>query len=85
VGNDVLRGNLGNDVFVVSGADTVADFTSGNDRIDLQSYATISNFADVSALSTVSGGNLVINLGGGTTVTLLGTTAIAASDFIFHS
>jgi serralysin len=40
-GNDVLIGGTGNDTFVISdigGLDTILDFTSGSDKLDLSSF-----------------------------------------------
>lgn len=66
-GNDLLRGNGGNDVFLFSGhggADTIADFTDGSDRLDLTAYG-IDNLAALKTKTTVSqqGANTVIDLG----------------------
>ncbi|WP_305885136.1 M10 family metallopeptidase C-terminal domain-containing protein [Phenylobacterium sp. LH3H17] len=90
VGNsadNVLTGNGGNDVFVLSsngGDDTIADFEGGpgaGDRIDLSSVAGLT-FATLS-ISEV-GGEAVIALGTGS-VTLTGVSAASldADDFIF--
>ncbi|MDP3748800.1 MAG: M10 family metallopeptidase C-terminal domain-containing protein [Phenylobacterium sp.] len=90
VGNsadNVLTGNGGNDVFVLSangGNDTVADFEGGpgaGDRIDLSSVAGLT-FATLT-ISDV-GGDAVIALGTGS-VTLTGVSAASldADDFIF--
>lgn len=90
VGNtadNVLTGNGGNDVFVLSsnaGDDAIADFEGGpgaGDRIDLSSVAGLT-FATLS-ISEV-GGEAVIALGTGS-VTLTGVSAASldADDFIF--
>ena len=77
-GADTLIGGAGNDTFVfsaASGQDTVTDFTSGADKLDLSAYG-FADFAAVQAATTNDGGgNAVINLGGGNTVTLTGVSS----------
>ena len=52
--------------------------------IELSLGAAFDTFAEVQAVTTVSGGNTVFNFGGGNTITLTGvTTALHQNDFLF--
>jgi len=54
-GDDRLIGAEGRDIFVFTsgaGSDTIEDFTSGRDVIDLRGYEGITDFADVATFST---------------------------------
>ena len=68
-----------------SGNETIIDFVSGTDKIDMTAYGITA--ANTSA--AVSGGNTVISVDGdsnGTmdfTVTLTGVTTTTANDFVF--
>ena len=70
-GDDILTGGTGRDIFVVSeGSDTVTDFQTGTDFIDLDGTG-ISSFSellgaasDTSAGTTISSGNASITLQG---------------------
>ena len=89
LGNDTLSGGAGADVYVysdvASGADKITDFVSGSDKINLHALGITS--ADVH--TAVSGSNLVISVdadhngSNDFTITLVGVTHIAASDYIF--
>ena len=86
VGADVLSGGAGDDLFRFAsgdGADTIADFADGEDRIDLSGHTGITGFSDL-AIRQSSGG-VVIDLGGGDQITLSGVmvSALDASDFLF--
>jgi Ca2+-binding RTX toxin-like protein len=85
LGADTLYGDGGADRFVFaagSGADTIADFQDGVDRIDLYGYAG-ATFANTSIVQ--QGGNTLVTLTGGETILLIGITAtnITAGDFLF--
>ena len=70
-GNDTLFGGGGNDVFAFgtgTGQDSVGDFASGSDKLDLSAFFT--SFAQVQAASHDVGGSAVIELGNGDSVTL---------------
>jgi Ca2+-binding RTX toxin-like protein len=76
-GNDRLNGGNGADIFAFgtgSGQDFVNDFVSGTDRLDLTAYG-FADFAAVQAATTDVGGNAVIDLGGGNSITLVGVLA----------
>ncbi|EGF93277.1 hemolysin-type calcium-binding repeat 2 copies family protein [Asticcacaulis biprosthecium C19] len=81
-GNDGLTGGLGADIFLfsaASGKDTVADFSAAqNDSIDIHAYTGgVANNGMVSQ----AGGNVLINLGGGNTVTMLNASQ---ADVLSH-
>jgi Ca2+-binding RTX toxin-like protein len=89
LGNDTLSGGAGADVFVytdvASGADKITDFVSGSDKINLHALGITS----ANVHTAVSGSNLVISVdadhngSNDFTITLVGVTHIAASDYIF--
>ena len=85
-GNDSLFGGSGNDVFVFdhgTGQDLVGDFVSATDKLDLSVFFT--DFAQVQAATHDVGGNAVIDLGGGDSVTLSGflSAQLQSGDVIF--
>lgn len=88
VGDDLLTGGTGADVFRFTGKnsniDTVTDFTSGEDRIDLSVYGLTFAQLDIST----SGGNLLIDLNadipGAGVIVLLGVDNVSGSDFLFN-
>ena len=91
-GNDRLRGDGGNDRFNFTpgfGADVIVDFAAGaasGDRISLVGFgAAVDSFAEVIALASQVGNTVVINLGGGDTITLQGVTlgTLDSGDFLF--
>jgi hypothetical protein len=59
------------------GTHTINHFQTGPDKLSLSGYDT----AAVLASAQVIGGNTVLNLGDGTTITLAGFTHLTASDF----
>lgn len=73
VGDDSLTGGGGGDVFVFTrsgkgGTDTIADFTDGQDELDLAAFG-FAGFAAVAALATDLAGGMLLDLddqGGGT-------------------
>lgn len=91
-GDDTLNGGLGNDTFTFSvgdGNDRIEDFAGGagaGDVIRLLGFGpTLDTFTEVINASTQVGGDVVINLGAGQSITLVGVTlgALAADDFSF--
>ena len=86
-GNDLLRGDAGDDLFVFSnahGADTIADFTDGQDRIDLSAF-DLSGFDAVNATAVSGGVRLDLGDEGGGTILLKGfdLADLDAGDFLF--
>jgi glycerophosphoryl diester phosphodiesterase len=84
-GNDRLEGGEGRDRFVFgpgSGADRIADFTAGEDRIDLSAY-DLGGFGELELVQ--AGRHTRINLGDGDSILLaeLPPASLSASDFIF--
>ena len=65
------------------GADTITDFTDGEDRIDLRGHTGVTSFSDLTI--TQSSGDMVIDLGNGDQITLTGVQVgvLDASDFLF--
>lgn len=91
-GADTLTGGSGNEQFwfsVGGGADVVTDFSAGSavgDVIRLFGRGpAVDTFAEAMALSSQQGANVVINFGGGDTITLQNVTlgSLAANDFMF--
>ena len=87
-GNDYLVGGAGNDRFVFwagPGDDTIADFASGSDKIDLTAFGITQS--DVTATAAAGGTILSVDANhDGTsdfTITLLGVGAPAAGDYLF--
>ena len=77
-GDDLLFGAEDADLFVVRsarGADTIADFTSGEDVIRVHASTNSAGIRDFTSLldntAADADGNAVIDLGGGNSVTLL--------------
>jgi Ca2+-binding RTX toxin-like protein len=83
-GSDTLTGGTGSDLFVFSGGqDLVTDFDKGADRVDVS--GRFANFGQLSgALTDVTGG-VVIDFGGGETLSLAGVSkaSLSAADFVF--
>jgi hypothetical protein len=89
-GDDNLTGAGANDLFVFAqptGNDTIYNFNSASDKIDLVGFANISSFGDIHGdISQDGSGDAVITLGPGETITLHGVSAasLSASDFVFN-
>ena len=86
-GSDQLTGRGGADIFGFfhgSGSDSITDFISATDRIDLSKVGFETYQAVLDATADV-GGNAVIDLGGGDLVTLRGVTKaqLQSGDFIY--
>jgi hypothetical protein len=87
-GADTFTGGGGADTVVIGTGDAGVEMTdfshAQGDRIDLTAFPALHSLADVLALAVQSGPNTVINLGGGTQLTLDNVTAtnLTASDFI---
>ena len=88
-GDDTLTGGAGDDLFRFAsgdGADVIADFADGEDRIDLRGHTGVGSFGDLT-IRRSSSGDAVIGLGGGDRLTLTGVqvSALDASDFLFRA
>ena len=93
LGNDLLTGGAGTDRFVFSGSngtDTITDFQTGVDTIDIHGYgAALGSFSDLSGAIAQVGADVQINLGtkvAGAGVIVLQHTqlaALSAADFSF--
>ena len=80
-GNDVLTGGAGGDTFGFAagfGADRITDFTSGQDVLRFDGFSSLAG-------SSVIGGNTVLDLGMGNSVTLAGIShgLTAGTDYVF--
>ena len=90
-GNDNLTGSAGSDVFVfgpLSGNDSVFNFDTAGDKIDLMGIAGVTGFADVqSYLSMDATGNALISFSNQQTITLKGIdiTSLNAGNFVFNT
>ena len=88
-GDDMLTGGDGADTFFFEpddGNDTITDFASGEDLIDLREFSGISGIDDL--VFETQGNDVVISLTdySGGTIRLEGVSAssLAASDFVFY-
>ncbi len=87
-GDDALRGGRGGDIFVFGkrgGDDLVGDFGAGRDLLDLTAFG-FASAAEVRALATRDGADLLIDLGeaGGGTILLedFARSAFGADDLL---
>ena len=86
--NDVLRGGAGDDTFLFVdgfGMDRIADFTKGEDLLDLTGYgAGIDTLAELQAAATLSdtAAGLVVDFGNGDQITLKNIVALDNGDFV---
>ena len=75
--DDLLIGGAGSDTFVFSsGADVIADFTLGIDKIQLQAALYAANFVSAQQIfqhyGTVESGAAVLDFGNGNVLTVIG-------------
>lgn len=88
-GNDVLTGNGGRDTFVFApnfGKDVITDFQEAGRSHDVVQFSksVFDNFADVLAHASQSGQDVLINAGGGHTLTLKDTKLASLDKYDFH-
>lgn len=99
VGNDTLAGGSDSDLFFIgsnSGIDTILDFEDPDTALTSSYIADdylvieknlngtgINSFEELMAGSSVNNGNLLLNLGGGNSLTLNGITVLDAADVRF--
>lgn len=94
LGDDTLEGNFNADVFVFTdghGNDTVTDFAATNnfERIDFSGLSAINSLADLnlgsasSGAATQVGSDVLIDTGGGNSITLTGVTLSTLDGFDF--
>lgn len=63
-GNDMLRGGQGADLFIFNdGLDTIRNFDSAQDRIDLRSFSGLNTWADVQDHLQQEGGHVIFRHG----------------------
>lgn len=85
-GNDYMVGGNGWDSFIFragNDADTIADFTRGEDRLMMTTGVThgLTDAAQIiSTYASVVGADIVFNFGGGNSITLLGYTDLSALE-----
>lgn len=89
-GNDTLIGNSGNDQFVFvdgHGDDRVEDFaaTSNSEDIDLSGISSIGSMSQLQNAATQVGSDVVIDTGGGNSITLVNVdlSDLGTGDFLF--
>ena len=88
-GNDLFKGNGGNDTFVFTpnfGADVISNFSATGRSHDVVQFSksVFDSFADVLAHASQSGHDVVIDAGGGNTLTLKDTKLAALDKTDFH-
>lgn len=80
-GNDIMAGGAGHDIFVFNGGggnDVILDFTAGEDLLQISKHINGLNVTspdDLASRITQVGGNVVVDLGHGDTLTLVNVDA----------
>ena len=87
-GNDEMRGGMGADVFVFKdnqGADTITDFDTSEDVINLKGVDRFATFADLENAANRDGDNLMIDTGRNSDILLLNVALddLSADNFQF--
>lgn len=85
-GKDILTGGTGVDTFIFENgahADTITDYSDGEDLLDFSGYLGVNSFADLSI--SQNGAHTVISADGPDAVTVLNTdmSVLEVTDFIF--
>ena len=88
-GKDVFFGTAGHDQFVFganANHDTIVNFTSGSDHVDLTAVVTTSNISDWMAqhvsVSPMNSADTLITIDAADTIVLKGVTHLSASDIL---
>ena len=84
-GDDTMTGGSDKDTFVfdlANGLDTITDFKSGQDKIDLTAFAAegIHAFDQLDIAS--AGGNTTISFGAADQISLIGASTLKAKDVL---
>lgn len=87
-GNDTMVGGAGKDVFIYTssgGNDVISGFDPTNDTLGLANFADISaaglSLTDIINRATVSGGNTILTMPDGSTITIAGVTGVNVNWF----
>jgi VCBS repeat-containing protein len=88
LGNDVLFGGAGNDRFAFargSGQDLIADFTAGQDKIDLSAFGlgSMTKLAASASLVSTGANTMYIDFGAGDRLTIFGVNKLTADNVVF--
>ena len=87
-GDDLLRGGTGADRFVFDAApgnDTILDFASGSDKVDLSAFGITAN----QIAGSTSGPDIIVSVDSDSngsadfTITFAGIASLAVADFVF--
>lgn len=86
-GDDILKGGQGKDIFRFAfgdGRDVISDFTDGEDKIALRDLG-LDGVDDLMELAEQAGGDVIFDLGGGTTIVVedMRLELFSADDFKF--
>lgn len=88
VGNDTMVGGAGKDIFIYTsngGNDVISGFDPASDTLGLANFSDISgaglSLVDIINRATVSGGNTILTMPDGSTITLAGVTGINVNWF----
>lgn len=87
-GNDTMVGGAGKDVFIYTssgGNDVISGFDPANDTLGLANFNDISaaglSLQDIINRATVSGGNTILTMPDGSTITIAGVTGVNVNWF----
>lgn len=87
-GDDTMVGGAGKDVFIYTsngGNDVISGFDPSNDTLGLANFSDISaaglSLADIINRATVSGGNTILTMPDGSTITIAGVTGVNINWF----